>query len=131
MRPTGTMRALKPTAAGRLAGEIRRALLACGFTLGLCVSAVLVANWLHVSINPGSRSHPSKDGELNTGSVLVISPGGKLCQQRTIDNRSWEIRDAGWVDCDEALARSANAGADLRTPGSRLDLIREGFRGKP
>ena len=63
--------------------------------------------------------------------MLVVSPSGTLCRQSTIDNSTWRIRNSGWVDCDEALARSANSGADTRTPGSRLELIRQGFSGKP
>jgi hypothetical protein len=131
MRATGTLRTPQPSAAGRLSGEVRRAVLACGITLGFCLSAVLIASWTHASMNAESRANSAREADLSTGSVLVISPDGKRCRQRTIDNSSWQIRDNGWVDCDEALAKSANAGADLRTPGSRLDLIREGFRGRP
>jgi hypothetical protein len=61
--------------------------------------------------------------------MLVVSPTGTLCRQSTIDNSTWRIRNGGWVDCDEALAKSA--GVDARTPGSRLELIRQGFSGKP
>jgi len=82
-------------------------------------------------LSPASRPHPSTEGELSTGSLLFVTPNGTFCRQRTIDNSTWQIHDNGWVDCDDALAKSANAGADLRTPGSRIDLIREGFRGKP
>jgi hypothetical protein len=131
MRAAGTLRTPKPSAAGRLAGELRRAALACGITFGFCVGAVLVANSWHASLNPASRPHSPTEGELATGSLLVVTPHGSLCRQRTIDNSTWQIRDNGWVDCDDALAKSANNGADLRTPGSRIDLIREGFRGKP
>jgi hypothetical protein len=70
------------------------------------------------------------EAELSTGSLLFVAPNSSLCRQRTIDNSTWQIRDNGWVDCDEALAKSANSGTDARTQGSRLDLIREGFRGK-
>jgi len=129
MRATGSF--LKPSAAGRLAGEVRRAFLACGFTVGLCVTAALVANWSHASMNPASRSHTSSKADLSTASVLVVSPTGNLCRERSIDNSTWQIRDNGWVDCEQALARSANSGADPRPSGSRLDLIREGFRGRP
>jgi hypothetical protein len=34
------------------------------------------------------------------------------------------------VDCEEALAKSANATAESRTSGSRLAIIRDGFLGK-
>jgi hypothetical protein len=131
MRATGTIQIMRPPAAARrFAVEVRRAVLACGFTFGVCVAAVLVANWWQASPSAASRSRPSTESELSTGSLLFVAPYSSLCRQRTIDNSTWQIRDNGWVDCDEALAKSANAGTDPRTQGSRLDLIREGFRGK-
>jgi hypothetical protein len=131
MRATGTIQTLRPGAAGRrLAVEVRRAVLACGFTFGVCLAGVLVANWWQASPSSVSRSRPSTESELSTGSLLFVAPHGSSCRQRTIDNSTWQIRDNGWVDCDEALAKSANSGIDTRTQGSRLDLIREGFRGK-
>jgi hypothetical protein len=128
MGATGSFRSLKPSAAGRLAGELRRAVLACGITFGFCVAAVLIASHWHATMSQASRTLPSSEAELSTGALLVVSPSGSRCRQRTIDNSTWQIRDNGWVDCDEALAKSANSGVQ---PGSRIDLIREGFRGKP
>jgi hypothetical protein len=126
MSAAGSLRSLKPSAAGRLAGELRRAVVACGITFAFCLSAVLIANHWRASMSQASP--PSGEAELSTGAMLVVSPSGTFCRQRTIDNSTWQIRDKGWVDCDEALAKSANSGAPA---GSRIDLIREGFRGKP
>jgi hypothetical protein len=128
MRPTPTIPALKPSAAGRFAGEFKRAVLACGFGLAVCAAAITLASWSRVTVSSASRS-PSGEADLSTGSLLVVSPTGNRCLQRTIDNNTWLIRNNGYVDCDEALARAAGAAADSRTPGSRLDLIRQGFRG--
>jgi hypothetical protein len=131
MRATGTIQIVRPPAAARrFAVEVRRAVLACGFTFGFCLAAVLIATWWPASQTAASRSRPSTEAELSTGSLLFVAPYSSLCRQRTIDNSTWQIRDNGWVDCDEALAKSANPGAETRTRGSRLDLIREGFRGK-
>ncbi len=129
MRPTHTIPALKPSAAGRFAGEFRRAILACGFGLAVCVGAVVLASWTRVTVSSASRPPPG-EADLSTGSLLFVSPTGDRCQQRTIDNNTWLIRNKGWVDCDAALAK-AKSGADSRTPGSRLELIRQGFSGKP
>ena len=74
--------------------------------------------------------HTSNEAELKTGSLLVVSPLGERCLERLIDNGTWRIRDKGWVDCEEALAKSANANAESRSPGSRLAIIRDGFLGK-
>jgi hypothetical protein len=128
MRPTPTIPALKPSAAGRFAGEFRRALLACGFGIAVCAAAVAIASWARVTVTSPPRS-PAGEADLSTGSLLFVSPAGERCLQRTIDNNTWLIRTNGWVDCDAALAKAAGSAADSRTPGSRLDLIREGFRG--
>ena len=126
MRPTHTIPALKPSAAGRFAGEFRRAILACGFGIAVCAGAIVLASWTRVTVT--SPSPPPGEADLSTGSLLVVSPTGNRCLQRTIDNNTWLIRNNGSVDCDEALAKAARSG-DSRAPGSRLDLIREGFRG--
>jgi hypothetical protein len=131
MRATGTIQFVRPPAAARrFAVEVRRAALACGFTFGVCVAAVLLANRWQASPSATARSRPSTEAELSTGSLLFVAPYSNLCRQRTIDNSTWQIRDNGWVDCNEALAKSANPTAETRTLGSRLDLIREGFRGR-
>jgi hypothetical protein len=128
MRPTPTIPALKPVAAGRFAGEFKRAILACGFGIAVCAGAIVLASWTRVTVTSPSRSPPG-EADLSTGSLLFVSPTGERCLERTIDNNTWLIRNNGWVDCDAALAKAARSGADSRTPGSRLDLIREGFRG--
>jgi hypothetical protein len=131
MRATGTIHLVRPPAAARrFAVEIRRAVVACGLTLGVCLAAVLVASWWQTSPNRTARSQPSTAAELSTGSLLFVAPYGSLCRQRTIDNSTWQIRDNGWVACNEALARSESPAGETRTQGSRLDLIREGFRGR-
>jgi hypothetical protein len=125
MRVNHTMQALRPSANG----EFKRAVLACGFALAFCLVGIVIANWLQASASTPSRV--SSGAGFSTGSMLVVTPTGDLCRQSTIDNSTWRIRSNGWVDCDEALAKIANSGADTRSPGSRLELIRQGFTGKP
>lgn len=129
MRATGTFPARKPSAAGLFRGDLRRAILAGAF-LTLCVAVAFIANNSQDS-SPPPRPHASSEGDLSTGSMLVVSPVGNLCRERTIDNSTWQIRNKGWVDCAEALAKAANSGVDGRSSGSRIDMIREGFRGRP
>ncbi|HWF94284.1 MAG TPA: hypothetical protein VG291_04930 [Xanthobacteraceae bacterium] len=125
MRANDAIQPLKPSSAGRFAGELKRAILACGFGIAVCVGATIVASWTRVTV---TSAPTSSEADLSTGSMLVVPPAGDRCLERTIDNNTWVIRSKGWVDCDEALAK-AKSGTDSRTPGSRLDLIREGFRG--
>ena len=128
MRATAALQVRRPPA--RLAGEVQRAFLACGFVLAVCVLAAYVG-WSQTSINPLSRSHTPTEADFSTGSMFVIPVSGTMCRERTIDNSTWQIRNKGWVDCAEAMAKSANSGADVHTTGSRLEIIRDSFRGKP
>ena len=130
MHATGIARAHKPSTTGVIAGEIRRAFLACGFVLTFCVVAAIAGSWFQSS-SPLAQSRGSNEGDLSTGSMVVVSPTGSLCRERTIYNATWQIRDKGLVDCTEALAKAASAGAEGRSAGSRIDIIRESFRGKP
>ncbi len=127
MRPNDVIQPLKPSSAGRFAGEFKRAILACGFGIAVCVGATIVASWTRVTVTSAPTS-ASSEADLSTGSMLVVPSAGDRCLERTIDNNTWVIRNKGWVDCDGALAK-AQSGTDSRAPGSRLDLIREGFRG--
>ena len=129
MRATDTIRGRKASAAGR-AGDVRRAILAGGFLLAVCVSAIVFAGWFRESLNPESRSPATRQAELSKGSMLVVSPTGELCRESIIDNSTGQVRNNGWVNCEQALAKAANPGADGRPQGSRLDIIREGFRGR-
>jgi hypothetical protein len=125
MRATGAFPAHKPSAIGLFRADLPRAFLAFGF-LTLCVALAFVANRSPDS-GPGPRSHVSSEAELSTGSMLVVSPAGSRCRESTIDNSTWQIRNKGWVDCEDALAKSADA--ESRSKPSRIDIIREGFRG--
>jgi hypothetical protein len=127
MRAVTKIRARKPSA---LAGDVPRAFLACGFLAALCVSAVAIARGSGASPSQTARAGATGDAELKTGSILLVSPTGNLCRERIIDNATGRIWNNGWVDCDEALAKAANSTAGNRSGGSRLDLIREGFRGR-
>jgi hypothetical protein len=130
MRATGTFRAQKPPAAGLFAGDVRRAFLACGLVLALCIVAAVIGSWSQAS-SPAAQSRASNENNLSTGSMLVVSPNGNLCRERVINNATWQIRDKGAVDCVEALTKAAISSAEGRSGGSRIDIIRESFRGKP
>jgi hypothetical protein len=126
MRLSGPIKAPRPSAR-RLTGDVQRAFVAGGVVVGVCAVGVLLAGWGQSSTSRSVQSHHESAAELRTGSLLVVSPSGQFCRNRMIDNGTWHIRDAGWVDCETALAKSAGA----ENPGSRLDLIRQSFRGNP
>jgi hypothetical protein len=120
----------KPAVAGRFGSDFQRTFLICGIALAFGLVVACVANWLQPAVSP-ERARAATEANLSTGSMLFVAPGGNRCRQSTIDNATWRIRNGGLVDCDEALAKAANAGNDVRSPGSRLELIRQGFRGGP
>jgi hypothetical protein len=130
MRAIDTTPAGRPSATGRRTGDFQRTFLICGIALGFGLVVAAVASWLQPPVSP-ERARAAGEATLSTGSMLVVAPGGNQCRQATIDNSTWRIRNGGPVDCDEALAKAANAGNDVRSPGSRLELIRQGFRGAP
>lgn len=130
MRATGTFRARKPPATGLFTGDVGRAILACGFVVTLCVAVAVIGSWSQAS-SPPPQLRASSETDLSTGSMLVVSPTGNLCRERTINNATWQIRDKGTVDCADALAKAAISSAEGRSSGSRIDIIRESFRGRP
>jgi hypothetical protein len=106
-----------------LVGDLRRTLLIVA--LGLVVSAGIA---LFAGPSAWKLRPPAPvEADLKTGSMLIMSPNGTVCQQRIIDNDTWRIHDGPLVNCAEALAKSKGT-VDL--DGSRIDLIREGFRNR-
>lgn len=126
MRTSSLIKAPRPFA-GRSAGELSRALAAAGVVLGVCALGAGLEGWGRSATSRSVQSHQESAAELRTGGLLVVSPSGERCRSRMIDNSTWQIRDIGWVNCQEALARSVGS----ESADSRLDLIRQSFRGHP
>jgi hypothetical protein len=124
MRATIAPRLRALPARDRLVRDIGRALLVCGSVFAICavVGVLTIGSPLF-----RSPSRSAGDAQLSTGSMLFVAPLGNLCQERTIDNATWRIRGGALVDCSEALAKSASLGGG-QWSGSRVDIIREGFR---
>jgi hypothetical protein len=69
----------------------------------------------------------SGDDYLSTGSILFVPQQGNICRKRLIDNKTWRMRDQGYVTCDEAVSWNANTVGTPYTAMSRVDAIRGGF----
>ncbi len=69
------------------------------------------------------------DDDLTTGSILFVPSQGNVCRLRLIDNRTWTMRDAGSVVCDDAVSWNA-AVREHHSPASRIEAIRSGFSGR-
>jgi hypothetical protein len=78
----------------------------------------------------GQASGQGDDDNLTTGSVLFVPVEGNVCRRRFIDNRTWALRDAGHVVCDEAVSWNSAAPAQPWSAPSRIEAIRHGFNPK-
>jgi hypothetical protein len=77
-----------------------------------------------------SSSGTGESGEeyLTTGSVLFVPLQGNVCRKRLIDNKTWLMRDMGYVVCDDAVSWNANMiPTTSYSPLARVDAIRNGF----
>ncbi len=75
---------------------------------------------------PGEGAETGDD-YLTTGSILFVPMEGNLCRKRLIDNKTWFMRDKGYVICDEAVSWNANIQAQPYSAVTRVDAIRNGF----
>jgi hypothetical protein len=67
------------------------------------------------------------DDTLTTGSILFVPMEGNLCRKCLIDNKTWLMRDKGYVTCDEAVSWNANIQARPYSATTRVGAIRDGF----
>jgi hypothetical protein len=118
-----------PRRAGRSGAAGSRVIITCclvsSLTAVVAALAIRSAGWL------GQSQRIAADAGLSTGSVIIVSTAGKLCQQRTIDNSTWRMHDSGSVDCAEAMDKSSASEPSGRWSGSRVDIIRDAFRHNP
>lgn len=75
----------------------------------------------------GASGNSTGDDDLTTGSILFVPNEGNVCRQRLIDNRTWTIRDGGYVICNEAVSWHTGNTRKTYTPTSRVEAIRDGF----
>jgi hypothetical protein len=107
-------------------GDIVRAVIVGATIAGLFAAAFGIGAGSHAP----SREPPAarKGGtSMTTGAIIFVPEHGDACRQSVIDNRTGEIVSQAAVSCKEVLAASARGGGG----GSRIDIIRDSFRGSP
>jgi hypothetical protein len=124
MRAFDAAHTRSPASIRWLVGDARRTVQVCAFVAVVSAAIGLVAILAPPLVKPGHRV--PTEAELRTGSMLIMNPASSLCETRTIDNDTWRIQNGSLVDCEDALAKAAGGPPS----GSRIDLIREGFRRK-
>ena len=74
-----------------------------------------------------SRSLPSDDDEIYTGSILYMPDDmGNVCRQLLFDNQNGQFTDNGYVDCARA-AYQGRIDGPKRWSAARLRVISTGF----
>jgi hypothetical protein len=125
------------------------ALLAGGVLVLICAGSLFIANNVIKSsehlrgvsriaegamaakqLSGSGAGDQTGDDYLSTGSILFVPREGNVCRQRVINNRTWLMRDKGYVICDEAVSWNANTQGQPSSPVSRVDAIRSGFSKK-
>jgi hypothetical protein len=113
--------------------------LICGGSLYLATNFIKSADQLRGKARDGQSAMASKklsgaaagdksgDDYLTTGSILFVPMEGNVCRERLIDNKTWRMRDKGYVVCDEAVSWNAHTKGPSYSPTSRVDAIRSGF----
>ncbi len=89
---------------------------------------------LGVFVNAGLRGNADLDRTgiaefeaiMRTGSILFVPFTGNLCRRKMIDNVSGAIWDAGFVDCDIAVAQAV-AKQQRQWTAQRVEEIRAGL----
>ncbi|MBV6487644.1 MAG: hypothetical protein KJZ73_16005 [Pseudorhodoplanes sp.] len=124
-----------------------RALAAGLLLLGICAGGLYVASHSvrtsdtlahRLALQAGKTSgplaqagapdaHAQSDDDLVTGSILFVPDTGNVCRRRLIDNRTWAIRDDGYVLCEDAASGLLGHNAGQYSATSRVEAIREGF----
>jgi hypothetical protein len=102
---------------------------------GLVLIALVALAFYHQNWSDlGAKKKPepyaagdAKEHPLRTGSLLIVPPRGQRCQHRTIDNKTWFIRDNGYVDCEEAMSKGTDQAGRDGNSSPRLDAIRDAF----
>ena len=113
-------------------------LLVCSLSLYMASNVGKSSDELRAASRPGFGTGPgrgaasgaageSDDVYLATGSILFVPNAGNICRKRLIDNKTWFMRDKGYVVCDEAVSWNANITSQRYTPTTRVDAIRGGF----
>jgi hypothetical protein len=72
-------------------------------------------------------AQPDND-TLYTGSIIVVPSHGNLCWQRMFDNRTGNIWDNGYPNCDEVVSQLIEQRHSKAISSIRLHAISDAFR---
>jgi hypothetical protein len=110
----------------------RRGLIACAWLCAALAAAVIAGGTVSKSSGSSSASVGREGnygpGELQAGAVLYVPVEGNVCRRRSIDNATWQIKDDGYVVCDDAVTWNSGAAGQKYFVAVRVDAIRAGFK---
>jgi hypothetical protein len=92
-------------------------------TAALLLLLILVAGFsmLRDSAAPVQATHDDHSARYAVGTIK-FRPEGDLCRQATIDNKTWQMIDHGWLPCENPVPADPS--------GSRLESIRNSFKSR-
>lgn len=110
----------------------RRGLVTCAWLAAVLAAAIIGGGTVAKSVGSstaslGRESHYAA-GTLRSGAVLYVPIEGNVCRRRSIDNETWQIKDDGYVVCDEAVTWNSGAVGQKYFVAVRVDAIRAGFK---
>lgn len=75
---------------------------------------------------PPPQPVETRAATLTKGAIYIATPDAQTCEYRQIDNRTWRIRSAGTVLCEQTGSFSTEQPERNAMP-ARLDAIRDSF----
>jgi hypothetical protein len=99
--------------------------------MGLCLGAGAFGIGRYVNVTRQAAAVAAvlaaADDDIYTGSILYMPDSGNACRQLLFDNQNGQFTDNGYVDCDRAAYRGANA-TPKQWSAARVRVISSGFR---
>jgi hypothetical protein len=113
-------------------GDRRRGLITCAWLCAALAAAIIAGGTVAKTGGSSSaslgRAGSYAAGELQAGAVLYVPIEGNVCRRRSIDNATWQIKDDGYVVCDDAVTWNSGAAGQKYNDAVRVDAIRAGFK---
>ena len=113
-------------------GDRRRGLITCAWLCAALAAAIIAGGTVAKTGGSSSaslgRAGSYAAGELQAGAVLYVPIEGNVCRRRSIDNATWQIKDDGYVVCDDAVTWNSGAAGQKYFVAVRVDAIRAGFK---
>ncbi len=108
----------------------RTAVLLAWLVAGI-VALIVLIDWHAIRRSALQNASPTAatidQQQLRSGSIIVAPMEGDQCWQRTLDNRTGQMWDNGYVSCEKTLTPS-RIDPSVNMSAARLNAIGKSFR---